>query len=89
LYQYCLPTGKCDFYSGSGNKANRVKLGAGILGTGLGLGYENNANTVSLVVNRDQPSAVDCSLPANKNLPQCQLFDTQVKLKQMRWYESR
>lgn len=89
LYQYCLPTGKCSFYSGTGNKPGRVKLGAGILGTGLGQGYGNNANTVSLVVNRDQPSALDCSLPANKNLPQCQLFDTQVKLKQMRWYESR
>lgn len=92
LYQYCLPTGKCDFYSGTGNKPGRVKLGAGILGTGLGQGYrknEKNANTVSLVVNRDEPSALDCSLAANKNLPQCQLFDTQVKLKQMRWYESR
>lgn len=89
LYQYCLPTGKCDFYSGTGNKPARVKLGAGILGTGLGLGYGNNANTVSLVVNRDEPSVQDCSLPANKNLPQCQLFDTHVKLKQMRWYESR
>lgn len=89
LYQYCLPTGKCNFYSGTGNKPGRVKLGAGILGTGLGLGYGNNANTVSLVVNRDEPSALDCSLPANKNLPQCQLFNTQVKLKQMRWYESR
>lgn len=89
LYQYCLPTGKCDFYSGTGNKPGRVKLGAGILGTGLGQGYGNNANTVSLVVNRDQPSALDCSLAANKNLPQCQLFNTQVKLKQMRWYESR
>ena len=89
LYQYCLPTGKCNFYSGTGNKPGRVKLGAGILGTGLGQGYGNNANTVSLVVNRDEPSALDCSLPANKNLPQCQLFNTQVKLKQMRWYESR
>lgn len=89
LYQYCLPTGKCSFYSGTGNKPGRVKLGAGILGTGLGQGFKNDANTVSLVVNRDEPSALDCSLPANKNLPQCQLFDTQVKLKQMRWYESR
>lgn len=89
LYQYCLPTGKCSFYSGTGNKPGRVKLGAGILGTGLGQGYGNKENTVSLVVNRDEPSALDCTLPANKNLPQCQLFDTQVKLKQMRWYESR
>ncbi|RAZ05491.1 pilus assembly protein PilY [Acinetobacter sp. SM1B] len=89
LYQYCLPTGKCSFYSGTGNKPGRVKLGAGILGTGLGQGYGNKENTVSLVVNRDEPSALDCTLPANKNLPQCQLFNTQVKLKQMRWYESR
>lgn len=89
LYQYCLPTGKCDFYLGSGNKPSRVKLGAGILGTGLGQGFKNDPNTVSLVVNRDEPSALDCSLPANKNLPQCQLFDTRVKLQQMRWYESR
>lgn len=89
LYQYCLPTGKCSFYSGTGNKPGRVKLGAGILGTGLGQGYGKKENTVSLVVNRDEPSALDCTLPANKNLPQCQLFNTQVKLKQMRWYESR
>lgn len=89
LYQFCLPSGKCDFYSDGTTLPNRVKLGAGILGTGFGQGFKNNANTVGLVVNRDDPKAIDCSLPANKNLPQCQLFDNKVSLKQLRWYESQ
>ena len=89
LYQFCLPSGKCDFYSDATTLPNRVKLGAGILGTGFGQGFKNNANTVGLVVNRDDPKAIDCSLPANKNLPQCQLFDNKVSLKQLRWYESQ
>lgn len=89
LYQFCLPTGKCDFYSDSTTLPNRVKLGAGILGTGLGQGYNNDADTVGLVVNRDDPTVLDCSLPANKNLLQCQLFDNKVSLKQLRWYESQ
>ena len=89
LYQYCLPYGKCDFYTESTSSPNRVKLGAGILGTGIGQGYNNKINTLGLIVNRDNPTPTDCSLPANKNLPQCQLFDNTVKLKQLRWYESR
>lgn len=89
IYQFCLPSGKCDFYNSATVEPNRVKLGVGILGTGLGQGYENKANTVSLVVNRDAPNALDCKQAGNKNLPQCQLFDNSPSLKQLRWYESQ
>lgn len=90
LYQFCLPSGKCDFYNNTVTEPNRVKLGAGILGAGLGKGYGTaNDNTVGLVVNRDQPNALDCQLDTNKNLPECQLFDNSVGLQQLRWYESR
>lgn len=37
LYQFCLPTGKCSFYNGSTTGVNKVVLGGGILGTGLGV----------------------------------------------------
>lgn len=89
LYQYCLPYGKCDFYTTGTTSPNRVKLGAGILGTGIGQGYGNKISTLGLIVNRDNPTPVDCALPVNKNLPQCQLFDNAVKLKQLRWYEAQ
>ncbi len=89
LYQYCLPFGKCDFYTQDTKEPNRVKLGAGILGTGIGQGYNNKISTLGLIVNRDDPKAIDCSKAEYKNLPQCQLFDNTVKLKQLRWYESR
>ena len=87
LFQYCLPYGKCGFYSSATTAVNRVKLGAGILGTGIGQGYNNKINTLGLIVNRDDPNPADCSLAENKNLPQCQLFDNAVKLQQLRWYE--
>lgn len=88
LFQYCLPFGKCNFYTASTTNVNKVKLGAGILGTSIGKGYKNQNSTLSLVVNRDNPSASDCSKPENKNLPQCQLFNNPVSLKQLRWYEA-
>ena len=88
VYQFCLPTGKCpeNFYASGQTAPNSVKIGAGILGAGLGTGYNNVSSNSSLVVNRN---GTDCTIPANKNKPQCQLFDTSAKLKQLRWYESR
>lgn len=88
VYQFCLPTGKCpeNFYASGQTAPNSVKIGAGILGAGLGTGYNNVSNNSSLVVNRN---GTDCTDAINKNKPECQLFDTSAKLKQLRWYESR
>lgn len=86
LYQFCLPTGRCSFYLAATTEPNRVKLGGGILGTGVGQGYLNQDGTLGLVVNRDPK---DCELSANKNKPECQLFDNSSRLKQMRWYETQ
>ena len=85
LYQFCLPSGKCDFYSSSTTDPNRVKLGGGILGTGLGQAYSGGG--MGLIVKREGGS--DCKVAANKNLPECQLFSAKVKLQHLRWYESR
>ena len=87
VYQFCLPSGKCPFNTTTSGVPNSVKLGAGILGAGLGMGYNNNANNTGLVVSRS--GDVDCEAEANKNLPQCQLFSTTANLRQLRWYETR
>lgn len=87
LFQYCLPFGRCDFYSDSTAEVNKVKIGVGILGTGFGNAYNNAKNQLSLVVNRDKK--LDCTKVENKNLPECQLFDNGVRLKQLRWYETQ
>lgn len=89
LYQFCLPFGKCSFYGSTTTEPNKVKLGTGILGTGIGQGYTNQKNTLGLVVNRDDPTTLDCTKVEHKNKPQCQLFDNSTKLKQMRWYETQ
>ena len=89
LYQFCLPFGKCSFYGSTTTEPNKVKLGTGILGTGIGQGYSNQKNTLGLVVNRDDPTTLDCTKVEHKNKPQCQLFDNSTKLKQMRWYETQ
>ncbi|WP_234964917.1 PilC/PilY family type IV pilus protein [Acinetobacter johnsonii] len=86
LYQFCLPTGRCSFYIAATAVPNRVKLGGGILGAGVGQGYLNQDGTLGLVVDRDVDK---CKLPENKNKPECQLFDNSSKLKQMRWYETQ
>jgi len=86
LYQFCLPTGRCSFYIAATAVPNRVKLGGGILGAGVGQGYLNQDGTLGLVVDRDIDK---CKLPENKNKPECQLFDNSSKLKQMRWYETQ
>lgn len=85
IYQFCLPTGKCSFSTTVSNTPNRVKIGAGILGSGIGqdLGGRNS----KLVVPR--PTSLDCTTTANKNKPECQQFNTVAKLQQLRWYETR
>lgn len=85
IYQFCLPTGKCSFTTTESNTPNRVKIGAGILGSGIGqdLGGRNS----KLVVPR--PNSLDCTTTANKNKPECQQFNTAAKLQQLRWYETR
>ncbi|RKG38072.1 PilC/PilY family type IV pilus protein [Acinetobacter rongchengensis] len=85
LYQFCLPSGKCKFYSSETTEPNRVKLGGGILGTGLGQAYSGGG--MGLIVKRE--GGKDCTKVENKNLPECQLFDAKSKLQHLRWYESR
>lgn len=84
VYQFCLPTGKCSFNTTTSGVPNSVKLGAGILGTGLGQG-RSNGNTTGLIVNR--PTTLNCI--TTPNLPECQEFTTTAKLRQLRWYETR
>lgn len=87
LYQFCLPTGKCNFYSATTTQPNSTNLGAGILGTGIGDYTDGNSTSSGLMKN--VTSGSDCSDTANKNLPQCQLFSTTAKLQHLRWYEAR
>lgn len=87
LYQFCLPTGKCNFYSATTTQPNSTNLGAGILGTGIGDYTDGNSTSSGLMKN--VTSGSDCSNTANKNLPQCQLFSTTAKLQHLRWYETR
>ncbi|QSE46187.1 pilus assembly protein PilC [Acinetobacter johnsonii] len=84
IYQFCLPTGKCSFATTNANTPNSVKLGAGILGAGLGQGF-SNANNTGLIVKR--PTTLDCA--TTPNLPECQEFTTTAKLRQLRWYETQ
>lgn len=86
VYQFCLPTGECpeNFYASGQTAPNSVKLGAGILGAGLGQG-RSSANNTGLIVNR--PNTLDCT--TTPNLPECQEFTTTAKLRQLRWYETR
>lgn len=85
IYQFCLPTGKCSFATTIANTPNRVKLGAGILGSGLG--QDLGSIHSRLVVTR--PDSLECTTAANKNKPECQKFSTAAKLRQLRWYETR
>jgi type IV pilus assembly protein PilY1 len=87
LFQYCLPFGKCAFDTTSPGKVNQVKIGVGILGTGMGQSFNNQADQISLVISKDNEN--DCDRPENKHAPQCQSFDNSVRLKQLRWYETR
>ncbi|ETQ96922.1 PilC/PilY family type IV pilus protein [Acinetobacter baumannii] len=86
LYQFCLPTGKCSFYGSSTTQPNNTDLGAGILGTALGNATSNNGQTLlQNVVKKTDNFCTD----ANKNSPECQLFNTTAKLQNLRWYETR
>lgn len=86
LYQFCLPTGKCSFYGSSTTQPNNTDLGAGILGTALGNATSNNGQTLlQNVVKKTDDFCTD----ANKNSPECQLFNTTAKLQNLRWYETR
>lgn len=87
LYQFCLPTGKCSFYNNNTSAPNSAVLGGGILGTGLGQGYSNKGDETGLIVKKD--NTLDCTTTANKNKPECQLFDTGARLQHLRWYESQ
>lgn len=82
VYQFCLPTGKCLFDTTTSGVPNRAKLGAGILGTGLGQG-RSNANNTGLIVKHPTNCAT------TPNLPECQEFTTKAKLRHLRWYETR
>ena len=88
LYQFCLPTGACpkDFYASDATGPNKIVLGGGILGTGLGLGYSNKSDEMSIIKGKE---GSDCDKKENKNKPECQLFDTGARLQHLRWYESR
>lgn len=87
LYQFCLPTGKCPFeYPTTATGPNKIVLGGGILGTGLGVGYSNKLDEMSIIKGKE---GSDCTDTANKNKPECQLFDTGSRLQHLRWYEKR
>ncbi|MFW1799737.1 pilus assembly protein PilC [Acinetobacter nematophilus] len=83
IYQFCLPTGKCAFPTINANSPNRVKVGAGILGVGVGQAFDNNVTNIGLVVARDPTRG--CS--ATPNNPECQKFNILPKSQQLRWYE--
>lgn len=85
LYRFCLPTGLCPSAFNSFNQTgdpDKVKLGAGILGSGLG---SSGANTLQNTVSK----TIDCSTVANKNKIECQEFTTAGKIRTLRWYETR
>ena len=90
VYQFCLPYGRCPFTLpsstvGASNSSSHVpyssKLGAGILGTTLGVNSGGFSNVVT--------NNTNCQDNANKNKVECQIFDSKVGLKNLRWYESR
>ncbi|WP_121774365.1 pilus assembly protein [Acinetobacter bereziniae] len=85
IYQFCLPTGKCPFPTTNVNTPNKVKIGAGILGGGIGQAVDNNATNIGLVV----PRAPTHGCAATSNAPECQKFNVIPKSQQLRWYEMR
>lgn len=89
LFQYCLPFGRCNTPLVVAGQPNRMKIGAGILGTGLAKGYTNADGSLSVALNRQGKNSSNCRSEAYKHLPECQLFETQVTLKNTRWYERR
>lgn len=87
LYRFCLPTGKCDptkFTSvlNTTGAPDRVKLGAGILGTNLGA--DQQPAITNVITN-----TTDCSNVANKSKIECQSFTNKGLIQTLRWYESQ
>lgn len=87
LYRFCLPTGKCDptkFTSvlNTTGAPDRVKLGAGILGTSLGA--DQQPAITNVITN-----TTDCSNVANKSKIECQSFTNKGLIQTLRWYESQ
>ncbi|WP_017395429.1 pilus assembly protein [Acinetobacter haemolyticus] len=83
IYQFCLPTGKCPFETTTSGIPNSVKVGAGIIGSGLGQSVGGNLSELILT----RPDTLDCRATPNK--PECQKFSTTAKIRQLRWYETR
>lgn len=88
VFQYCLPTGKCQppMLSAPADLPNRMKIGAGILGTGLAKGYLNEDGSLSVAINREE-SIEKCRQIKFKNLPECQLYETRTKIRTLSWDE--
>ncbi|MEB3767233.1 pilus assembly protein PilC [Acinetobacter sp. MD2] len=86
LYRFCLPTGKCDRFQSSLNTAaggaDRIKLGAGLLGSTLGAANEKGNEIKSSVT-----SSTNCKDPEMKNNIECQTFSSNGSIKTLRWYE--
>lgn len=85
LYRFCLPSGSClkDFADSSQGKESSpqsVKLGVGILGSGLGTASGSNFKNIS-------PSTLDCTQAANKSKLECQEFTAAGQIRTLRWYE--
>jgi len=86
LYRFCLPTGKCDRFTSSVNTdgtPDRVKLGAGILGAGLGASNATGNEVKSTIT-----TSTDCTQAANKNKIECQSFSNSGTIRTLRWYEA-
>ncbi|MHA3092573.1 pilus assembly protein [Acinetobacter brisouii] len=86
LYRFCLPTGKCDRFTSSVNTdgtPDRVKLGAGILGAGLGASNATGNEVKSTIT-----TSTDCTQAANKNKIECQSFSNAGTIRTLRWYEA-
>lgn len=88
VFQYCLPTGKCEppMLSAPADLPNRMKIGAGILGTGLAKGYLNVDGSLSVAINREE-SIEKCRQAQFKKLPECQLYETKTKIRTLSWDE--
>lgn len=85
LYRFCLPSGSClknfaDSSQGKETSPESVKLGVGILGSGLGTASGQNFKNIS-------PSTLDCTQAANKSKLECQEFSAAGQIRTLRWYE--
>lgn len=92
-YQFCLPYGSCgaNFFGTGAQGAPRVKIGAGLLGSGLSnvtpaSGSRVNVSQMGLLAPRAASSGIDCRQSTSK-MPQCMTFTTTPRLNPLRWYE--